>query len=199
MKGKSLEEVHSSIDTGIKKGYWRKLFAFIGPAYLISVGYMDPGNRATDIAGGSQFGYQLIWVLLMSNLMALLLQSLSARLGVVRNLDLAQASRETYPKYINWFLYILAEIAIVACDLAEVIGMALGLQLLFGIPLIVGVIITMLDTLLIIYAFYAFWAYSRFYLWHWYRRVFYRCPWSTPFYNAPFSWHRYSGSYYKYP
>ncbi len=151
MSGKSLEEVHSSIDTGIKKGYWRKLFAFIGPAYLISVGYMDPGNWATDIAGGSQFGYRLIWVLLMSNLMALLLQSLSARLGVVRKLDLAQASRETYPRVINLFLYLLAEIAIIACDLAEVIGMALGLQLLFGIPLIIGVVITMIDTFLLIF------------------------------------------------
>jgi len=151
MPGKSLEEVHSTIDTSIKKGFWRKLLAFVGPAYLVSVGYMDPGNWATDIAGGSQFGYQLIWVLLMSNLIALLLQSLSARLGVVRRLDLAQASRETYPAVVNFLLYILAEIAIVACDLAEVLGMAIGLQLLFHIPLIIGVIITMLDTILLIF------------------------------------------------
>lgn len=151
MPHKSLEEVHSSIDTSQKKGFWRKLLAFVGPAYLVSVGYMDPGNWATDIAGGSQFGYRLIWVLLMSNLIALLLQSLSARLGVVRRLDLAQASRETYPKVVNFFLYILAEIAIIACDLAEVLGMAIGLQLLFGIPLIIGVIITMLDTILLIF------------------------------------------------
>jgi manganese transport protein len=107
---------------------------FFGPAYLVSVGYMDPGNWATDLAGGSQFGYSLIWVLLMSNLMALLLQSLSARLGIVRGRDLAQANRETYPKGINFCLYILAEIAIAATDLAEVLGMAIGIQLLTGMP-----------------------------------------------------------------
>jgi manganese transport protein len=147
----SLSEVHQTVDvTGIK-GKWRKLFAFLGPAYLISVGYMDPGNWATDLAGGSQFGYSLIWVLLMSNLMALLLQSLSARLGIVRGIDLAQASRQAYPKAINIFLYVLAEIAIAACDLAEVIGMAIGLQLLFGIPLIWGVFITVLDTFLLLF------------------------------------------------
>src|SRR5690606_28336194 len=123
---------------------------FLGPAYLVSVGYMDPGNWATDIAGGSAFGYQLIWVLLMSNLMALLLQSLSARLGIVRGLDLAQASRHTYPPIVNMPLYVLAEIAIAACDLAEVIGMAIGLHLLFGLPVIWGVIISGLDTLLIL-------------------------------------------------
>src|ERR1700755_369873 len=97
----SLSEVNSTVDTVNRSGFWKKLFAFIGPAYLVSVGYMDPGNWATDIAGGSKFGYTLIWVLLMSNLMALLLQSLSARLGIVRPLDLAPASRETYPKYIH--------------------------------------------------------------------------------------------------
>jgi manganese transport protein len=148
---KSLEEVHSSVDTTLQKGFWKKLFSFMGPAYLVSVGYMDPGNWATDIAGGSQFGYRLIWVLLMSNIMALLLQSLSARLGVVRGKDLAQASRETYPKYINIPLYILAEIAIAACDLAEVLGMAIGLQLLFGIPLVWGVTLTVLDTFLLLF------------------------------------------------
>src|ERR1700752_2226561 len=119
---RSLSEVNSSIDTTTRSGFWKKLFAFIGPAYLVSVGYMDPGNWATDIAGGSRFGYALIWVLLMSNLMALLLQSLSARLGVVRQLDLAQASRKTYHPVINFVLWILAEIAIAACDLAEVLG-----------------------------------------------------------------------------
>src|SRR5438045_8950095 len=108
---------------------------------------MDPGNWATDIAGGSKFGYALIWVLLMSNLMALLLQSLSARLGVVRQLDLAQASRNTYHPVVNFSLWILAEIAIAACDLAEVLGMAIGLQLLFGLPMIWGVSLTVLETL----------------------------------------------------
>jgi manganese transport protein len=112
---------------------------------------MDPGNWATDLAGGSQFGYQLIWVLLMSNLMALLLQSLSARLGIVRGRDLAQANRETYPSIINIPLYVLAEIAIAATDLAEVLGMAIGLQLLTGLPLIWGVLITVLDTFLLLF------------------------------------------------
>ena len=146
----SLSEVHSSVNTSGKTG-WRKLMAFIGPAYLVSVGYMDPGNWATDIAGGSQFGYQLIWVLLMSNLIALLLQSLSARLGIVRGLDLAQASRNAYPKYVNYPLYFLAQIAIIACDLAEIIGMAIGLNLLFGLPLIWGISITILDTFLLLF------------------------------------------------
>jgi len=147
---KSLSEVNSSIDTTQGKG-WRKLLAFLGPAYLVSVGYMDPGNWATDIAGGSRFGYALIWVLLMSNLMALLLQSLSARLGIVRQLDLAQASRSTYNRGVNFCLWILAEIAIAACDLAEVLGMAIGLQLLFDLPLLWGVSLTVLDTLLLLF------------------------------------------------
>lgn len=146
---RSLSEVHASIDVTRRKG-WKKVFAFLGPAYLVSVGYMDPGNWATDIAGGSKFGYSLLWVLLMSNLMALLLQSLSARLGVVRQLDLAQASRATYHPVVNFALWILAEIAIAACDLAEVLGMAIGLQLLFGLPLIWGVSLTVLDTLLLL-------------------------------------------------
>ncbi len=145
----SLSEVHQSVDTtSLKRTGWRKILAFFGPAYLVSVGYMDPGNWATDLAGGSQFGYKLIWVLLMSNLMALLLQSLSARLGIVRGRDLAQANRETYPKYINYALYGLAEIAIAATDLAEILGMAIGIQLLTGLPLIWGVSITVLDTFL---------------------------------------------------
>ena len=147
---KSLEEVHESIDTTAPKGF-RKIFAFFGPAYLVSVGYMDPGNWATDIAGGSQFGYRLLWVLLMSNIMAVLLQSLSARLGIVRMRDLAQASKESYPKGINYILYFLAEIAIAACDLAEVLGMAIGLQLLFKIPLLWGVCLTLLDTFLLLF------------------------------------------------
>ncbi len=148
---KSLEEVHESIATQGKTSTFRKILAFFGPAYLISVGYMDPGNWATDLAGGSQFGYSLLWVLLMSNIMALLLQSLSARLGIVTQRDLAQASRETYSKPINYILYFLAEIAIAACDLAEVLGMAIGLNLLFDISLINGVMITVLDTFLLLF------------------------------------------------
>ncbi len=147
----SLSEVHSSVDTTKKATGWRKIFSFLGPAYLVSVGYMDPGNWATDLAGGSKFGYTLIWVLLMSNLMALLLQGLSARLGIVRGRDLAQANREAYPRPINFALYILAEIAIAACDLAEVLGMAIGIQLLTGLPLVWGVSITVLDTFLLLY------------------------------------------------
>lgn len=148
---KSLGEVHGSIDPEKRGSKWRKLFAFFGPAYLVSVGYMDPGNWATDIAGGSQFGYKLIWVLLMSNLMALLLQSLSARLGIVQGKDLAQCNREVYPRSVNFVLYILAELAIAACDLAEVLGMAVGLNLLLGIPILFGVLITFLDTILLLY------------------------------------------------
>jgi len=149
MRTESLSEVHSTVKTD-KKG-WRKILAFVGPAYLVSVGYMDPGNWATDIAGGSEFGYKLIWVLLMSNLIALLLQSLSARLGVVRGMDLAQASKNAYPKWANIPLYILAEISIAACDLAEIVGMAIGLNLLFGLPLIWGVSLTALDTVLLLF------------------------------------------------
>ena len=147
----SLGEVHGSINTEIKGPKWKQLFVFFGPAYLVSVGYMDPGNWATDLAGGSRFGYSLIWILLMSNLVALLLQNLSARLGIVRGRDLAQANRETYPKYINITLYVLAEIAIAACDLAEVLGMAIGIQLLTGLPLVYGVAITVLDTFLLLF------------------------------------------------
>jgi len=147
----SLSEVHGSVDTTVKKTGWRRMFSFLGPAYLVSVGYMDPGNWATDLAGGSKFGYTLIWVLLMSNLMALLLQGLSARLGIVRGRDLAQANRETYPKPVNFVLYLLAEIAIAATDLAEVLGMAIGIQLLTGLPLVWGVSITVLDTFLLLY------------------------------------------------
>ena len=148
----SLSDVHETVDTTIPRKGIRKFLAFVGPAYLVSVGYMDPGNWATDLQGGAKFGYQLIWVLLMSNLMALLLQNLAARLGIVRRRDLAQANRETYPKVVNFCLYILAEIAIAACDLAEVLGMALGINLLFpAIPLLGGVGITVLDTLLLLW------------------------------------------------
>jgi len=147
----SLEEVHHSIDATQAKTGWRRYFLFAGPAFLVAVGYMDPGNWATDIAGGSKYGYSLIWVLLMSNLIAILLQTLSARLGVVRGRDLAQASRETYPPVINFSLWVLAEIAIAACDLAEVIGLAIGLNLLFGLPLVWGVVFAIYDTLVILY------------------------------------------------
>ncbi|MDP1765067.1 MAG: Nramp family divalent metal transporter [Sediminibacterium sp.] len=147
----SLSEVHESVDTTAPRKGWRRILAYIGPAYLVSVGYMDPGNWATDLQGGAQFGYQLIWVLLMSNLMALLLQSLSARLGIVRRRDLAQANREVYPPLVNFCLYILAELAIAACDLAEVLGMAIGIHLLTGLPLVWGTVITVLDTFLFLF------------------------------------------------
>jgi manganese transport protein len=127
------------------------MFAFAGPAYLISVGYMDPGNWATDLEGGARFGYQLIWVLVMSNAMAILLQTLSARLGIVSGRDLAQACRETYPRLMNLALWVLCEIAVAACDLAEVLGAAIALNLLFHIPLLVGVLITAADTLLVLW------------------------------------------------
>src|SRR5215204_3653405 len=147
----SLSEVHESVDTtSTRRPNWRRTLAFFGPAYLVSVGYMDPGNWATDLAGGSQFGYKLIWVLLMSNIMALILQSLSARLGIVRRRDLAQANRETYPRKVNLALYGLAEIAIAATDLAEVLGMAIGIQLLTGMPLLYAVLITVFDTFLLL-------------------------------------------------
>jgi len=150
MVDKSLDTLHESVSIQNKKG-WRKLLAFIGPAYLVSVGYMDPGNWATDLQGGAKFGYQLIWVLLLSNLMAILLQSLSARLGIVRRLDLAQANRATYPPFINFILYLLAEMAIAATDLAEVLGMAIGIKLLTGMPLMYGTMITVFDTFLFLF------------------------------------------------
>ncbi len=130
---------------------WRRLFAFAGPAYLVSVGYMDPGNWATDLAGGSAFGYRLLWVLAASNLMAVLLQTLSARLGIVSGRDLAQACREAYPKPVTTALWVLCELAIIACDLAEVLGAAIGLQLLFHLPLLAGVLLTTLDTVLVLW------------------------------------------------
>jgi NRAMP (natural resistance-associated macrophage protein)-like metal ion transporter len=130
--------------------FWRKFGAFAGPGYLVAVGYMDPGNWATDIAGGSAFGYTLLSVILLSNIMAMVLQSLSAKLGIVTGLDLAQACREYYPKPVRWVLWALCELAIIACDLAEVIGTAIALQLLFGIPLVIGVCVTAVDVMLIL-------------------------------------------------
>ncbi len=144
-------EVHGSVNTSGKGGF-RKLFAFLGPAYMISVGYMDPGNWATDIEGGSKFGYSLIWVLVMSNLIALLLQSHCVRLGIVSGRDLAQASKDHYSKFVNFFLYILAEIAIAACDLAEVVGMAIGIHLMFpSVSILTGVCITVLDSFILLF------------------------------------------------
>lgn len=147
--GKSLEEVHSSVETQHPK-LWKRIFAFAGPAYLVSVGYMDPGNWATDLEGGSRFGYALIWVILMSNLMAVLLQTLAARLGIVTGKDLAQACRSEYSRTASYALWILGEIAIAACDLAEVLGTILGLNLLFGLPLLWGALVTLFDTFILL-------------------------------------------------
>jgi hypothetical protein len=132
----SLSDVHRSVEIPKGTGFVKRMFAFAGPAYLVSVGYMDPGNWATDLEGGARFGYQLIWVLLMSNLMAVLLQTLSARMGIVTGRDLAQACRENYPKPVAYALWFLCEVAIAACDLAEVLGTAIGLNLLFKVPLL---------------------------------------------------------------
>ena len=147
---RSLAEVHASVNTG-QVSFWKRMLAFAGPAYLVSVGYMDPGNWATDIEGGARFGYKLLWVLVMSNAMAILLQTLSARLGIVSGRDLAQACRETYPRPVTAALWILCEVAIAACDLAEVLGAAIGLNLLFHIPLLLGVLLTAADTLLLLW------------------------------------------------
>jgi manganese transport protein len=147
----SLSEVNRTIRIPKGVGFWRKMFAFAGPGYLVAVGYMDPGNWATDLAGGSAFGYTLLSVILISNLMAILLQSLSAKLGSVTGRDLAQASRDHYSKPASFILWVLCELAIAACDLAEVIGSAIALNLLFGIPLVWGVCITSLDVLLVLF------------------------------------------------
>src|SRR6266699_1542159 len=147
---RSLADVHSTVVTA-QVSFWKRMFAFAGPAYLVSVGYMDPVNWATDLEGGARFGYRLLWVLVMSNAMAVLLQTLSARLGIVRGRDLAQACRETYPRRVNLALWGLCEIAVAACDLAEVLGAAIGLNLLFHIPLLVGVMVTAADTLLLLW------------------------------------------------
>src|SRR3954467_10698511 len=147
----SLSEVFGSIETRPQGPLWRKLTAFLGPGYLVAVGYMDPGNWATSLAGGSKFGYALLTVALLSNLMAILLQALCARLGIASGRDLAQACRDAFPRAVSWPLWILTEIAICSTDLAEVIGTAIGLNLLFGIPLEIGVIITALDVFLILW------------------------------------------------
>ncbi|MFN6540846.1 MAG: Nramp family divalent metal transporter [Nostoc sp. EkiNYC01] len=147
----SLPEVHRSIRVPNSKSFWRKMLAYAGPGYLVSVGYMDPGNWATDIAGGAKFGYTLLTVILLSNLMAILLQSLCVRLGVATGRDLAQACRDYFNARVNFCLWVLCEIAIAACDLAELLGSAIALQLLFGIPLIWGVCITALDVLVLLF------------------------------------------------
>ena len=145
----SLEDVHRTVSVG-HGTWWRRMFAFAGPAYMVSVGYMDPGNWATDLAGGARFGYRLIWVLAMSNLMAVLLQTLSARLGIVTGRDLAQACRDSYRPFVRYVLFVLCEIAIAACDLAEVLGTAIGLNLLFDIPLLYAVLITAADVFILL-------------------------------------------------
>jgi manganese transport protein len=149
--GKSLPESHATIAVPKAAGFWRKLIAFSGPGYLVAVGYMDPGNWATDLAGGSQFGYTLLSVILLSNLMAILLQSLCAKLGIVTGRDLAQACRDHYSKPVAMLLWFLCEVAICACDLAEVIGTAIALNLLFKIPLVWGVCLTALDVLVVLW------------------------------------------------
>src|SRR5881296_397427 len=147
----SLAEVHRSIVVPTTASFWRKLLAFSGPGFLVAVGYMDPGNWATDLAGGAKFGYALLFIVMLSNFMAILLQHLCIKLGVATGRDLAQACRDHYVRPTVWFLWILCEIAIAACDLAEVVGSAIGLQLLFGFPLVWGCIITASDVLLVLY------------------------------------------------
>src|SRR5437868_14630554 len=147
----SLPEVHGSIAIPHGAGFWRKMLAFAGPGYLVAVGYMDPGNWATDLAGGARYGYTLLSVIMISNLMAILLQALAARLGIASGRDLAQACRDSYSKPVTVFLWVLCEIAIAACDLAEVIGAAIALNLLIGLPLIWGVVLTALDVLVVLF------------------------------------------------
>jgi manganese transport protein len=146
----SLPEVHGTIPVPVTASFWRKLFAFAGPGYLVAVGYMDPGNWASDIAGGARFGYALLSMIMLSNLMAILLQALSARLGIASGRDLAQACRDAYSRPVTIGLWLLCEIAIAACDLAEVLGAAIALNLLFGIPLLFGVCLTALDVLIVL-------------------------------------------------
>jgi manganese transport protein len=150
-KRPSLAEVFGTISTRPTGSFWRKLASFLGPGYLVAVGYMDPGNWATSLAGGSKFGYALLTIALLSNLMAILLQALCARLGIGAGRDLAQACRDAFPRAVSWPLWLLAELAICATDLAEVIGTAIGLNLLFGIPLELGVLITALDVFIILW------------------------------------------------
>ncbi len=147
----SLPEVFSSVKVPINGGFWKKLFAFMGPGLMVAVGYMDPGNWATDLAGGAQFGYTLLSVILISNLFAMFLQHLSLKLGIVAERDLAQACRDHFHPNINFVLWVFCEIAIAACDLAEVIGSAIALNLLFGLPLTWGVVLTSIDVLIILY------------------------------------------------
>src|SRR3954470_8707993 len=147
----SLPEAHRSISIASNGSFWRKLLAFSGPGYLVAVGYMDPGNWATDLAGGSQFGYTLLSVILLSNVMAIILQSLCARLGIVTGRDLAQACRDHYSRPVAIGLWVICELAICACDLAEVIGSAIALNLLFKLPLVLGVCVTALDVLAVMY------------------------------------------------
>src|SRR5438876_2649238 len=147
----SLSEVHRSIIVPTTASFWRKLIAFSGPGFLVAVGYMDPGNWATDLAGGAQFGYSLLAVIMVSNFMAILLQHLCVKLGVATGRDLAQACRDHYSTPVVWFLWIICELAISACDLAEVVGSAIGLQLLFKIPLVWGCLITASDVMLVLY------------------------------------------------
>jgi manganese transport protein len=149
--GLSLPEVHGSVAIPDGAGFWRKLLAFAGPGYLVAVGYMDPGNWATDLAGGARYGYTLLSVIMISNLMAILLQALSARLGIASGRDLAQACRDSYSRPFTIVLWLLCEIAIAACDLAEVIGAAIALNLLFHLPLLWGVILTALDVLVVLF------------------------------------------------
>ena len=147
----SLPEVHRTVKVPQKGGFWRKMLAYAGPGYLVSVGYMDPGNWATDLAGGAQFGYSLLSVILLSNLMAILLQALCVRLGVATGRDLAQACRDNFSPRVSFALWVLCEIAIAACDLAELVGSAIALQLLFHIPLAIGVCITALDVFVVLF------------------------------------------------
>src|SRR6476619_4190957 len=147
----SLPEVHGSVPVPTMGGFWKKMLAFAGPGYLVAVGYMDPGNWATDLAGGSKYGYTLLSVIMVSNLMAILLQALAARLGIASGRDLAQACRDHYSRPATIVLWLLCEIAIAACDLAEVIGSAIALNLLFGLPLMWGVCLTSLDVLIVLY------------------------------------------------
>src|ERR1700746_1658455 len=147
----SLPEVHGSVEVPGSAGFWRKMFAFAGPGYLVAVGYMDPGNWATDLAGGARFGYTLLSVIVVSNLMAILLQALAARLGIASGRDLAQACRDSYSRPTTVVLWVLCEIAIAACDLAEGIGAAIALTLLFGLPLAWGVTLTALDVIVVLF------------------------------------------------
>src|SRR3954462_10882634 len=147
---RSLAEVHSSVNTG-QVSFWKRMLAFAGPAVLVSVGYIDPGNWATDIEGGSRFGYRLLWVLVASSTIAILLQTLSARLGIATGRNLAQACRVSYSPRVNVALWALAELGIIACDSAEVVGSAIALNLLFGLPLLLGALLAVVDVLVVLF------------------------------------------------